>query len=219
MLFAKWTPTFTQSQLMLCWIGDWCRDGNNQGELQTPKPISKAFLFQAISCSSSTGSLPWFYHYWAAIWWCLCMAGPHQRGDLQLWSTRSDIQRKGTIDNGAVHGTRAVSPSSIPSIMFNALYSALKRLFYPAQFNWYICFSAIFLFSKWTSGLTDISGSKGSWVTFILKQCYKAYPMLQHRLSNTFLLPITLTKAVVSLGSSCPLFSSAKGPLSYTFMA
>lgn len=152
LLFAKWTPTFTHGQLTLRWIGDCCRDGNNQGELQTPQPISKAFLFQAISCSSSTGSLPWFYHYWAAIWWCLCMAGPHQRGDPQLWSTRSDVQRKGTIDNGAVHGTRAASPPSIPSIMFIALYSALKRLFYPAQFNWYMCFSAIFLVQQMNIG-------------------------------------------------------------------
>lgn len=31
-----------------------------------------------------------------------------------------------------------------------------------------------------------------------------------------FVLPITLAKTVVSLGSLHPLFSSARGPLSYT---
>lgn len=80
-----------------CWSGDWCRDGSNQVKQWALQSISKAFHFQAIGCSSSSsmGSLPWFYHYWAAAWWCLCIAGPHRRGDLQLRSARSDIKRNG----------------------------------------------------------------------------------------------------------------------------
>lgn len=103
--------------------------------------------------------------------------------------------------------------------VYCSLFSFKEAFFILHNLTDICAFLLFFVFSKWTSGLTDISGSKGSWVTFILKQCYKAYPMLQHRLSNMFALPITLTKAVVSLGSSCPLFSSAKGPLSYTFTA
>lgn len=55
------------------------------------------------------------------------------------------LRETGTIDNGAVHGTKAASPSSIPSITFIAHYSALKRLFYRGEFNGNICFSDISL--------------------------------------------------------------------------
>lgn len=58
------------------------------------------------------------------------------------------LREMGTIDNGAVHGTEAASPSSIPSITFIAHYSVLKRLFYPREFNWSICFSDIFLIQQ-----------------------------------------------------------------------
>lgn len=58
------------------------------------------------------------------------------------------LREMATMDNGAVHGTKAASPSSIPSITFIARYSVLKGLFYPEEFNWNICFSDIFLIQQ-----------------------------------------------------------------------
>lgn len=164
LLFFKWTPTFTHSQLTLRWNRDWCRDGNDQAKQPTPQPISK----HSFSRPSATAqeAFPDFTTTERQLDGVYASQDPTRRPaapEHQKWRLRET----GTIDNGAVHGTKAASPSSIPSIMFIAHYSALKRLFYPGAFNWDICFPDIFLIQQ-----MNIRFNRHQWVEEFMGYIY-----------------------------------------------
>lgn len=156
-------------------------------ERLTLQPISKAFLFQAISRCSHTGSVSWFYHYWAAAWWCLCIQDP--TGEETCCPSTPEVPSggTGTIDNGAVHSTGAVSPSSILSIMFIAHYSVLKRPFFiPENLTEILAFLIFFLLSKnnirfeWHQRVQEFAGDVDVRTVLLIT----AYKLLHHRLTN-----------------------------------